>query len=300
MSEITTRGELLNFVEEHEIGTMRVGAVDIDGVWRGKRIPVHYFTDSVRESGTNICNILFGWDMLDEMLPGLDYTGWHTGYPDITLKPDLSSLTVVPWEPHTASVVCDIQELDGTPVALSPRQVLRKVLHDAADLGYSASAAYEFEFYILRQSPTELHRSGFRDLEPLTHGSHTYSLQRGHATECVLEIREQLREAGIYIEACNTEHGPGQFEVNIHHGDALRAADQALMLKTPSRRSRPLTATRPRSWPRSTPRGQAPPAMSTRASGLRTAPRRSPATPPANCPIRVTSTWQGSWSSPAT
>lgn len=232
MSEITTRAELLNFLEEYEIRTMRVGAVDIDGVWRGKRIPVQYFTDSVWESGTNICNILFGWDMLDEMLPGLDYTGWHTGYPDITLKPDLSSLTLVPWEPHTASVVCDIQELDGTPVALSPRQMLRKVLHDAADLGYSASAAYEFEFYILRQSPTELHRSGFRDLEPLTHGSHTYSLQRGHATEYVLgEIREQLREAGIYIEACNTEHGPGQFEVNIHHGDALLAADQALMLK---------------------------------------------------------------------
>ncbi|MEU9886200.1 glutamine synthetase family protein [Sphaerisporangium sp. NPDC051011] len=232
MSEITTRAELLGFVEEHGIRTVRVGAVDIDGVWRGKRIPVQYFTDSVWEKGTQISNILFGWDMVDELLTGVEYTGWHTGYPDVTLKPDLSTLTLVPWEPHTASVICDIEELDGTPLALSPRRLLRKVLEDAADLGFSATAAYEFEFYLLRQSPGDLHRSGFRDLEPLTHGSRTYSLQRGTATEYVLgEIRERLQTAGVYIEACNSEHGPGQFEVNIHHDGALRAADHALLLK---------------------------------------------------------------------
>lgn len=232
MSQITTHADLLAFVEEHAIQTVRVGAIDIDGVLRGKRIPVQYFTDSVWEAGTNICNILFGWDMVDELLPGLNYTGWHTGYPDVNLRPDLSTMTLVPWEPHTAAVICDVLHLDGTPLALSPRQVLRKVLADAEELGYTATAAYEFEFYMLRQAPQELYRSGFRDLEPLTHGSRTYSLQRGHSTEYVLgDIREQLRAAGIYIEAYNSEHGPGQFEVNIRHDDALKAADQAIMLK---------------------------------------------------------------------
>ena len=126
MSEITTRAELLDYLEKHEIRTVRVGAVDIDGVWRGKRIPVQYFSDSVWERGTNICNILFGWDMVDELLPGLAYTGWQTGYPDITLKPDLNTITLIPWEPHTAAVICDIFELDGTPLELSPRQVLHR------------------------------------------------------------------------------------------------------------------------------------------------------------------------------
>lgn len=232
MGTVMTRAELLDWVEQHGIRTVRVGAVDIDGVWRGKRIPVQYFTESVWESGTNICNILFGWDMVDEPMPRLEYTGWHTGYPDFNLRPDLSTLTVVPWEPHTAAVICDILELDGTPAVLSPRQLLRRLISEANDLGFRPSAAYEFEFYLLRRSPREIAASGFRDLEPLTHGSRTYSLQRGHATEYVLgEIREQLAKAGVYIEACNSEHGPGQFEVNIHYDDALRAADHALVLK---------------------------------------------------------------------
>ncbi len=232
MPGITTRDELLDWCDAHDIHTVRVGAVDIDGLWRGKRIPVQYFAESVWESGTNICNILFGWDLADELLPNLAYTGWQTGYPDFTLIPDLSTLTVIPWEPGAAAVVCDIKERDGSPVPLSPRQLLRRVIDEAEHLGYRPRAAYEFEFYVMRKSPGDLAASDFRDLEPLTHGSRTYSLQRGHATEYLLrEIREQLRGAGVYIEACNSEHGPGQFEVNLHHDSALRAADQALLLK---------------------------------------------------------------------
>jgi glutamine synthetase len=232
MSQISTRAEMLDFLEKHEIRTVRVGAVDIDGVWRGKRIPVQYFSDSVWEKGTNICNILFGWDMVDESLTGLAYTGWQTGYPDITLKPDLSTLTLTPWEPHAAAVICDIVELDGTPLDLSPRQILQRVVGEAEEMGFAPRAAYEFEFYVLRQPPGQLNATDFRELEPLTYGSHTYSLQRGTATEYLLgDIREQLAAAGVSIEACNSEHGPGQFEVNIHHDDAVRAADHALILK---------------------------------------------------------------------
>jgi glutamine synthetase len=232
MSEITTRAELLDYLEKHEIRTVRVGAVDIDGVWRGKRIPVQYFSDSVWERGTNICNILFGWDMVDELLPGLAYTGWQTGYPDITLKPDLNTITLIPWEPHTAAVICDIFELDGTPLELSPRQVLHRIIGQAEEMGFTSRAAYEYEFYVLRQPPGQLNAEDFSNIEPLTYGSRTYSLQRGHGTEYLLgDIREQLAAAGVYIEACNSEHGPGQFEVNIHHDDVLRAADHALVLK---------------------------------------------------------------------
>jgi glutamine synthetase len=232
MNEIATRAELIDFLGEHHIRTVRVGAVDIDGVWRGKRIPVQYFSESVWEKGTNICNILFGWDMVDESLTDLTYTGWQTGYPDITLKPDLSTLTLIPWEPNTAGVICDIVELDGTPLDLSPRQLLQRIVDEANEMGFAPRAAYEFEFYVLRQPPGHLNATDFRDLEPLTYGSRTYSLQRGNATEYLLgDIREQLAGAGVYIEACNSEHGPGQFEVNIHHDDAIRAADHALLLK---------------------------------------------------------------------
>ena len=115
-----TDDDLLAFVDEHGIKTFKVGAVDIDGLWRGKRIAAPYFLESVARKGTNICNILFGWDMHDATIPGLSYTGWQTGYPDVTLMPDLSTLKLVPWEPGTASVICDILSPDGSVVDLSP------------------------------------------------------------------------------------------------------------------------------------------------------------------------------------
>lgn len=223
---------LRRFIEQHDITTFKAGAVDIDGVWRGKRIAAEYFADSVWRNGTNICNILFGWDMHDVPIPGLSYTGWQTAYPDVVLVPDLSTLAVVPWEPGTASVICDVHELEGAPQALSPRDLLRRVAEQAAQAGYEARCGYEFEFYVLRGTPEELAARRFRDLAPLTHGNHTYSLYRDTGSEFVIgDIRKKLAEYGIYIEASNSEHGPGQFEVNFRYCSALQAADQAMMLK---------------------------------------------------------------------
>lgn len=224
--------ELTHFVEDNNVKTFKVGAPDIDGLWRGKRIAAPYFLESVATKGTNICNILFGWDMHDLPMPGLTYTGWHTGYPDITLLPDLSTLRLVPWEPGTASVICDIREVDGAAMPLAPRTVLGRILDQAEAAGFAPQVGYELEFYLLKGTPNELERRGFRDLEPLTEGNHTYSVQRDTASEYVLgDIRNQLAEYGIYIEASNSEHGPGQFEVNMRYCGALAAADSAMMLK---------------------------------------------------------------------
>jgi glutamine synthetase len=133
--------DLQRFIEQHDITTFKAGAVDIDGVWRGKRIAAPYFADAVWRKGTNICNILFGWDLHDVPIPGLTYTGWQTAYPDVVLVPDLSTLAVVPWEPGTASVICDVHELDGAPLPLSPRALLRRVAEQAAE-GFAARARW--------------------------------------------------------------------------------------------------------------------------------------------------------------
>ncbi|RJQ87863.1 glutamine synthetase family protein [Amycolatopsis panacis] len=223
---------LRDFVAKNRIHTFKIGTVDLDGLWRGKRISSDYFVDSVAGNGTFICNILFGWDMQDEPIPDLAYTGWRTGYPDINLRPDLSTLKVVPWEPGTASVICDIHERDGSPMELAPRTLLTTMVSRAESLGYQPIAAYEFEFYLFRGTPRELATRHWRDLEPLSEGHHTYSVYRDTGNEFLIgEVRRQLAEYGIVIEASNSEHGPGQFEVNLHYSDAVQAADHALLLK---------------------------------------------------------------------
>jgi glutamine synthetase len=228
----TDRERLKDFVEKNGIHTFKIGAADLDGLWRGKRVSSDYFLESVHSTGTFICNILFGWDLQDEPIEDLAYTGWHTGYPDINLRPDLSTLATVPWEPGTASAICDIFERDGRPLDLAPRTVLKSTIARAESLGYQPIFAYEFEFYLFRGTPRELAAKGWRELEPLSEGHHTYSVYRDTGSEFLIgEVRRQLAEYGIRIEASNSEHGPGQFEVNIHYADALKAADQAMLLK---------------------------------------------------------------------
>jgi glutamine synthetase len=221
-----------DFVTKNGINTVKVGAVDIDGTWRGKQIAADYFVQGVFRDGTHIADILFGWDVQDRLISNLTYTGWHTGYPDITLVPDLTTLAIVPWESGTASVICDMLEKDGTPVVLSPRTLLAEVVERAKAMGYVPIVSYEFEFYIFKQSAAELAASHWRDLKPLTDGGHTYSMYRYAGSEGVIaEIRQLLSAYGIDIEATNGEHGPGQFEINIHHCEAVQAADNATMLK---------------------------------------------------------------------
>lgn len=226
------KGYVESFVKEHGIKVIKLGAVDIDGLWRGKRLSAQYFVEAAYSAGTNICNILFGWDIEDASIPNLTFTGWHTGYPDVNLRPDLTTLRVVPGESGVASVICDIYEPDGSPLAISPRQVLQRVSERANSLGYDPICAYEFEFYLFEGTPRELARRSWRDIEPISAGNHTYSVYRDTGSDYVIGlIRERLADQGVFIEASNSEHGAGQFEVNIHYGDALRAADSALLLK---------------------------------------------------------------------
>ena len=219
-------------IQEHAIDTVKLGVVDIDGLWRGKRVPVEYFLRDVWRHGTHISTILFGWDIQDALIPGLEYTGWHTGYPDLFLVPDLSTFAVVPWEEHTATVIADCVDGDGRPIGLSPRHVLRTAIQRAEGLGYMPKIGYEFEFYVFRETAESAHEKRHMALTPLAPGVHTYNLYRGTVAEPLMgDLRRFMAQYGIPMEACNTEAGPGQFEISLRYADAMRAADQAVLYK---------------------------------------------------------------------
>ncbi len=224
--------EAREFIEKNNIDTFRVGAVDLDGLWRGKQFGAGYFLDSVCKNGTNIANVLFGWDVEDEVVEGLAYTNWDTGYPDIKMIPDMSSLRIIPWEPRTASVFCDMFEMNGQPVAYSPRNILRNAVKKANDMGYAPKAAYEFEFYLFESPIADIADSSYRDLHPARKAGHGYSMLHYASSDDLFgEIRRYMAEAGLNIEATISEHGPGQFEFNLKYDDALAAADGALFAK---------------------------------------------------------------------
>lgn len=224
--------DIERMIHEHGIDTVKLGMVDIDGLWRGKRLPVEYFLRDIWRNGTQIANILFGWDVQDALIPGLAYTGWHTGYPDVALVPDLSTFTVVPWETNTAAVIADVVSPDGRPLGLSPRQLLKTTIERAARLGYRANIGYEFEFYIFKETVESAYEKRFTDLIPMAPGVHTYNLCRGTLAEPLIgELRRAMVQYGVPLEGCNSEAGPGQFEISLRYTDALAAADQAMLYK---------------------------------------------------------------------
>ncbi|MDZ7882620.1 MAG: glutamine synthetase family protein [Mycobacterium sp.] len=223
--------------DRHQIRTVQFGMPDIDGVLRGKFVPAEFFLESIAHRGSTVPNIVFGWDIEDTLMDCLSFSGWQTGYSDVVLKPDLSTLRLLPWEPGQALVLCDVTNTDGSPVEVAPRTVLKNQVERAAALGYSFTAGYELEFYLYRETSESAAAKGYRNLLPATPGVATFSLQRAAALEDVIgAIREGMRACDIPVLASNTEYGAGQIEINIEHGEALVTADRVSIYKNGVRR----------------------------------------------------------------
>lgn len=216
------------------IDTIKIGGVDIDGVYRGKRIPAKEFLDSAWEKGVSFCDVLFGWDIQNRIYEvPLKFTGWDTGYGDIVAIPDLHTFRVVPGQKNTASVICDYYTEHGEPIDIAPRNVLKKVIDKAREMGFKAFSASELEFYLFKETLETMAEKGFANPKPLLPGIHCYNLYRSTSAEFIIgEIRRRMDEYNIELEACNTEYGPGQFEVNLKYTEALEQADRTVLYKT--------------------------------------------------------------------
>lgn len=223
--------------DRHQIRTVQFGMPDIDGLLRGKFVPAEFFLESIARRGSTVPNIVFGWDIEDTLMDCLSFSGWQTGYSDVVLKPDLSTIRAIPWDPGQAMVLCDVTNTDGSPVEIAPRTVLKRQVERAADLGLSFTVGYELEFYLYRETSESAAAKGYRNLQPATPGVATFSLQRAAALEDVIgAIREGMRACDIPVLASNTEYGAGQIEINIEHGEALKTADRVAIYKNGVRR----------------------------------------------------------------
>ncbi len=212
--------DIEEFCKEREIRTIECYFPDAQGVARGKRIPTPHFL-STAYRGFELANAALVWGRQCDVVQEIGYTSFGTGYPDMIAVPDLSTFREVPWRKNAASVICDCRERTGQDVSVSTRRILKDVITEFHQLGYEPMIGPELEFYLLDQ-----------DGKPIYEVLDCYSMERGAALEPVLgKIRDCLEDMGVGIEACNTEYGPGQVEVNIHYRGALEAADNALRFK---------------------------------------------------------------------
>ena len=220
-------------IAERGIEVVKLGGSDMDGVFRGKRIVAKEFVAGCRGHGFPQCEVIFGWDIAEQLIDGLAVGSASTGFADIIMQPDLSTFRPVPWEEGAAAVVCDYASEDGEPLAVSPRQVLRRVVARAAEAGYAAKMAVELELRIFREDQQSLREKDYADLDPISPGLNCYSIHHASLDEDVVgRIRRLMNEYGVPVEGYNREHGEGMYELNLRYAGAVAAADQAMLYKS--------------------------------------------------------------------
>jgi len=217
---------------EKNITKVKVGGFDLDGVLRGKYISLDKFWGAL-DDGIGFCDVVFGWDIGDVLYDNAKVTGWTTGYPDAHARIDTTTLRSIPWEPGTAAFLLDFVKKDGSGHPACPRSLLKAVLAKASALGYAATFACEFEFFLFKETPESLRAKGYRDLTPLSPGMFGYSwVREGQNSELCHAILDEMAAFDIPIEGLHTETGPGVYEVAIRYDEALRMADKAALFKT--------------------------------------------------------------------
>ncbi len=225
--------EIKRLIEDGKVEYVKIGAADIEGVYRGKRVAAKHFLNSF-EDGFAQCDVLFGWDIAENVLPNLKVSNWERGFADIVMRPDLSTFAMVPWEENVASCICDLWTEHGEPVTVSPRFVLNNLVERARVMGFEPLAASELEFRFFRENQVSVREKDFGpNLTPLNPGMNCYAISQSSADDHLLgRVARMMRDHGVEIEGYNREHGPGMYEMNIRYSAALGAADKTMLFKT--------------------------------------------------------------------
>jgi glutamine synthetase len=149
---------------------------------------------------------------------------------DMVLRPDLSTFSLLPWMSQEGSnearFICDVHLPNGKPFDGDPRNVLRRQLEQAKEMGYAMNVGPELEFFLFEKqnggSATTPHDfGGYFDLGPVD-----------LAEDIRREIVRALTQMGFTIEASHHEVAKGQHEIDFVYDDALKNADKVVTFKT--------------------------------------------------------------------
>lgn len=202
---------------------------DLSGVARGKAMPASKFA---RQTHFYLPNSIFlqtitgDWTEIAE-------NGFTE--PDMVCVPDWSTATAAPWTADvTLQVIHDIQDQNGDPIPVAPRNVLKRVVELYNARGWEPVVAPEMEFFLVARNtdpnqPVEppMGRSGRRAA-----GRQAYSMSAVDEYGRVIDDIYDFAEAqGFEIDGILQEGGAGQVELNLRHGDPVRLADEVFFFK---------------------------------------------------------------------
>ncbi len=210
-----TNDDVRNLAKEWGVKFIRLQFTDIFGILKNVAITVEQLQKALEGE------LMFDGSSIDGFV--------RIEESDMYLRPDPSTFAVFPWRPRDGAVarlICDIYNPDGTPFAGDPRNVLRRAIQEAGEMGYTMNVGPELEFYLFhidnegRPTTITQDRAGYFDMAPVDLGE--------NARRDMVLILEQM---GFEIEASHHEVGNGQHEIDFKYSDALDIADKIVTFK---------------------------------------------------------------------
>ena len=203
--------DLAAFAKATGVKYFMVSFTDLFGGQRAKLVPAQAIAE-MQEDGAGFA----GFATYLDMTPA---------HPDMLAVPDASSVIQLPWKPEVAWVAANCV-MEGEDVAQAPRNVLRKLIDQAANQGLHVKTGIEAEFFLLTPQGDQISDPFDTAAKPC------------YDQQAVMRRYEVIREICDYMLALgwgpyqnDHEDANGQFEMNWEFDDALKTADKHSFFK---------------------------------------------------------------------
>jgi glutamine synthetase len=210
-----TKQDIINMVEDEDVEFIRMQFTDLEGNFKNVAITASQLEKALNNDCMFDCSLIRG--MLS------------TENADMFLYPDLDTFTIFPWRPQQGKVarfICDVYRADRTPHDSDCRYILKNVIKEAKDLGYTFKVGPECEFFLFnadedgRPTTNTSEQAGFFDMGPLDNGENARR-----------DIVLTLEDMGFEVEASHHEKAPSQHEIDFKYDEALKTADNIMTFK---------------------------------------------------------------------
>lgn len=211
-----TKEQILRIAEKENVKYIRLQFTDLLGTIKNVEIPRNQLKKALDNKMMFDGSSIEGFVRIEES--------------DMYLYPDLDSWVIYPWsasEGRVAGITCDVYNCDGKPFEGDPRGILKKVIREAEEMGFTAfNVGSEPEFFLFKTdekgNPThDLNdQGGYFDLAPVDLGEN-----------CRRDIVLTLDKMGYEVEASHHEVAPGQHEIDFKYAEAVVAADKIQTFK---------------------------------------------------------------------
>ena len=207
--------DILARTEQNQIKFIDLQFTDVVGVVKNVTIPIHQLPAALENGIWFDGSSIEGFARIAES--------------DMHLRPDPSTLAIIPWlkgEEATARLICNVYTPDGQPFPGDPRSILRKMLDEAAEMGFRYNTGPELEFFLLKPNANG-------SLTPPTpHDSGSYfDAPSDMSAGLRRQMANTLDALGLQVEAMYHEGAHGQQEIDFRYSDALTTADSAVTLR---------------------------------------------------------------------